>query len=129
MARRVGRSLVGRVSRLVVAGVLAASVLGAASARPATHAATRVTIFGDSVADVLDYAPDARQYLAQGLDVNWELKVCRRLVQLSCPYLGVRPPTVLDVVKAAGKGDLGAVAVVDVGYNDYVDQYQDDMAT
>ena len=59
------------------------------------------------VAEVLDYATDAKQYLGQGLDVHWQLKVCRRLVQLSCPYQGVRPPTVLDVVQASAKGDLG----------------------
>ncbi len=86
-----------------------------------------MTIFGDSAAEVLDYVTDAKDYLAQGLDVNWQLKVCRRLVQLSCPYEGVRPPTVLDVVRASPQGSLGTIAVVDVGYNDYVDQYQSDM--
>jgi hypothetical protein len=104
-----------------------ATALGAASARPATRAAPRVTIFGDSAAEVLDYVPDAKQYLEQGLDVNWQLAVCRRLVQVSCPYQGVRPPTVLDVVQASPAGTLGTIAVVDVGYNDYVAQYQNDM--
>jgi hypothetical protein len=127
MAGRVGRSLAGSVCRLLAAAVLIAAALGAASARPATRAAARVTIFGDSAAEVLDYVTDAKQYLGQGLDVNWELKVCRRLVQLSCPYQGVRPPTVLDVVQASPQGSLGTIAVVDVGYNDYVDQYQSDM--
>ena len=61
-------------------------------------------MFGDSAAEVLDYVPDAKQYLAQGLDMNWQLKVCRRLVELSCPYQGLRPPTVLDVVRAARPG-------------------------
>jgi hypothetical protein len=129
MAVRVGRSIAGSMCRLLAAVVLAAAALGAASALPATKAAPRVTIFGDSAADVLDYVPDAKQYLGQGLDVNWELRVCRRLVQLSCPYQGVRPPTVLDVVQASAKGALGPIAVVDVGYNDYVDQYQNDMDT
>src|SRR5262249_43176224 len=45
----------------------------------------------------------------------------------SCPYEGTRPPTVLDTVNAADKGDLGTIAVVDVGYNDYPDQYPNDM--
>lgn len=88
-----------------------------------------MTIFGDSAAEVLDYVPDAKSYLGGGLDVNWQLKVCRRLVQLSCPYEGVRPPTVNDVIQAAPNGSLGPIAVVDVGYNDYVDQYQADMET
>jgi hypothetical protein len=127
MTAGVGRWIAGRMCRLLAAAVLAAAALGAASALPATRAAPRVTIFGDSAAEVLDYVTDAKQYLAQGLDVNWQLKVCRRLVQLSCPYQGVRPPTVLDVVQASAKGTLGSIAVVDVGYNDYVDQYQNDM--
>ncbi len=127
MAGRVGRSFAGSVCRLLAVAVLIAAALGAASASPATRAAARVTIFGDSAAEVLDYVPDAKQYIGQGLDVNWQLKVCRRLVQLSCPYQDVRPPTVLDVVQASAKGGLGTIAVVDVGYNDYVDQYQSDM--
>src|SRR4029077_6548383 len=61
--------------------------------------------------------------------VNWQLKVCRRLVQLSCPYQGVRPPTVNDVIQSTPPGGLGQIAVIDVGYNDYVDQYQSDMET
>jgi hypothetical protein len=129
MAAGVGRSIAGSVSRLLAAGVMAGVALGAAAALPATRAAPRVTMFGDSAAEVLDYVTDAKQYLSQGLDVNWELKVCRRLVQLSCPYQGVRPPTVLDVVQASAPGAIGRIAVVDVGYNDYVDQYQNDMET
>ncbi len=129
MAGRVGRSFAGSICRLLAVAVLIATALGAATAWPATRTAARVTIFGDSSADALDYAPDAKHYLAQGLDVNWQLKVCRRLVQLSCPYQGARPPAVLDVVRASAKGALGAVAVVDVGYNDYADEYQSDMDT
>ena len=41
----------------------------------------------------------------------------------------LRVPGVLDVVQASAKGSLGSIAVVDVGYNDYVDQYQSDMDT
>jgi hypothetical protein len=123
------RSFAGTIGRLAVAGALVASLLGVAAARPATPPPTKVAIFGDSVADVLDYVPEAKQYLAQGLNVVWELRVCRRLVQLSCPYMGVRPPSVLDTVQAANVGDLGPIVVVDVGYNDYVQQYQSDMET
>jgi hypothetical protein len=127
MPGRVGRSFFGSVCRFLIAVVLIATALGAASARPATPAATRVTIFGDSSAEVLDYVTDAKQYLGQGLDVNWQVRVCTRLVQLSCPYQGVRPPAVLDVINASTPGALGTIAVVDVGYNDYVDQYKSDM--
>jgi hypothetical protein len=109
---------------LCTLGIVATSVAASSSkAAPAF----RVTMYGDSAADVLEYVPEARQYLTQGLDLDLELKVCRRLVQLSCPYQGVRPPTVLDLVQAAGKGALGSVVVIDVGYNDYVASYRDDM--
>ncbi len=86
-------------------------------------------MFGDSSAEVLDSVPDAQAFLGQGLDMNWQLRVCRRLVELSCPYQGVRPPTVLDVLHATPNAQLGSIVVIDVGYNDYVDQYQNDMET
>src|SRR5437764_7236481 len=130
MPRGVGRSSVGMLLRVLAAAVAASAAVGATSALSARNAVTtRVTVFGDSAAEVLDYVADAKAYLGSGLDMNWQLKVCRRLVQLSCPYQGVRPPTVLDVVQAAPVGGLGSIAVVDVGYNDYVDQYQSDMET
>jgi hypothetical protein len=127
----VRRSLAGKPWRLVVVAALTATAtFGASSALPASRQAPpRVTIFGDSSAEVLDSVADAKQYLAQGLDVNWQLRVCRRLVELSCPYQGVRPPTVLDVLQATPNAQLGSIVVIDVGYNDYVDQYQNDMET
>ena len=35
----------------------------------------------------------------------------------------------LDVIQSSSNGALGSIAVIDVGYNDYVDQYQSDMET
>ena len=55
--------MAGTFWRLVVVVALVASVVGASSALPATSAAPRVTMFGDSAAEVLDYVPDAKQYL------------------------------------------------------------------
>jgi hypothetical protein len=126
MARGVGRAFPRIAARGVLVVVLALAALTAASAS-AGKSTARVTIFGDSAAEALDYATAAKLYLAEGLDVNWELKVCRRLVSTSCPYNGVRPPTVLDVVDASAKGGLGTIVVIDVGYNDYPDEYQGDM--
>jgi hypothetical protein len=121
----------GKIWRFIaVAALTGAVAFEASSALSASRQApTRVTMFGDSSAEVLDSVPDAKQYLAQGLDMNWQLKVCRRLVELSCPYLGVRPPTVLDVLNSTPNAQLGSIVVIDVGYNDYVDQYQNDMET
>ena len=108
-----GRSVAGSLARFLAAAVIAAAAFGASSALPAAPA-PRISIFGDSAAEVLDYVADAKQYLGRGFDVNWQLKVCRRLVQVSCPYQGVRPPTVLDVVRASAKGQLGTIAVVGI---------------
>jgi hypothetical protein len=127
--RMVGRVSSGTLARFLIAAVVATTAIGATSASSANRQTTRVTIFGDSAAEVLDYVSAAKTYLGTGLDMNWELRVCRRLVQLSCPYQGTRPPTVLDVVQAAPTGGLGPIVVIDVGYNDYVDQYQSDMET
>ncbi|HST26653.1 MAG TPA: hypothetical protein VLJ76_11760 [Gaiellaceae bacterium] len=124
-----GRSFAGGVLRLAAAALLVLAALGASSALPAGGVQTRVTIFGDSAAEVLDYVPDAKASLGQGLSVNWQLRVCRRLVQLSCPYQGVRPPTVMDVVQQSSPASLGSIVVVDVGYNEYVQQFQNDMET
>jgi hypothetical protein len=102
---------------VVVAGLVAAGLSsGADSVRK-----PRVTVFGDSVADAFEYVPDARAILGRGLEVRWALAPCRRLVGPGCPFQNVRPPGVLDIVQT--EQALGKVVVVDVGYNDFSDQY------
>ena len=88
----------------------------------------RVTIFGDSIADSLNYVPDAMGYLAEGLDVRVELTPCRKLVPVGCAYMGQRPASVLAVVKASTLAQLGNIVIVDVGYNDPANNYETDMA-
>ena len=88
----------------------------------------RVTIFGDSVADSLNYVPDAMAYLGEGLDVRSELTPCRKLVPVGCVYMGERPASVLAVVKASTLAQLGNIVIVDVGYNDPANNYETDMA-
>jgi len=95
---------------------------GAASSGP------RVTIFGDSVASSLQYTPEARQLLANGLELRLELAPCRRLVSPGCPYQGTRPDSVLDIVQASPLVTLGKVVVVDVGYNEAAANYEGDMS-
>ncbi|HEX2428521.1 MAG TPA: hypothetical protein VHI53_11360 [Gaiellaceae bacterium] len=96
----------------------------------AERAATgpRVTVFGDSVADSLNYVPEARQFLGQGIDLRLELTPCRKLVPIGCVYMGGRPPSVLDIVQSSTLADLGNIVVVDVGYNDPENNYETDMA-
>jgi hypothetical protein len=82
----------------------------------------RVTLIGDSIAASVAYVPDARTMLGQGIDLQLQATPCRRLSQQSCPYNGVRPPTVIDLVQSLGDA-LGSTVVVAVGYNDFEDAY------
>jgi hypothetical protein len=118
-----------RTILLVALAALAAVGSFAAGAAPvaASTPAARVTVIGDSVAGVLTYVKEARQYLGRGLDLRLDLRVCRRLVADSCWYMGEQPSTALAVVQAAAPGALGDILVVDVGYNDPPEEYGTDM--
>jgi hypothetical protein len=115
-------------ARLASCAALAALVLGAGGGAAATSSAPRVTVFGDSIADALAYVPEARTFLGEGLDLRLELAPCRKLVPIGCPYMGSRPPSVLDLVQTSSLLQLGNIVVVDVGYNDPANNYDTDMA-
>lgn len=110
--------LVGLVALLAVASARA-DRLPVESAPPPPP---RVTLISDSVAATLLWHPDARDYLAEGLDLRLQALACRRLVVPGCLAYGTRPPSALDTIQALG-ADLGPVVVVDVGYNDLPDEY------
>src|SRR4051794_14383121 len=118
----------GSMQRFVCTAALActAALLGAltsacAASTPASASGgatpVRVTFLGDSVADALSYMPTAEQTLGRGLDLHFDLRVCRRLASAGCPYAGATPASALAAVLSTGPR-LGAVLVVDVGYND-----------
>jgi hypothetical protein len=114
---------------------LVAVLLGVASVSPAAHGATststagpRVTMFGDSIADSLNYVPEARELLGDGVDLRLELSPCRKLVPVGCAYMGSRPPSVLDIVTSSTLAQLGNIVIVAVGYNDPANNYETDMA-
>jgi hypothetical protein len=120
--REVPSSLTGRV--LLLGAVSVCVILGcvhAASGEPGV-ALPHVTVIGDSVGDAIAFTPEARSLLAQGIDLELELAPCRRVGQASCPYNGVRPPTVIDLVQSLGS-QLGATVVIAVGYNDFEAAY------
>src|SRR5215831_4344384 len=98
--------------------VLAAAAPLALAADGASPTPPRVTMFGDSVPDSLQYVPEARQYLGNGLDLRLELISCRRLVTPGCAYQGGHPESVLDIVSVSPLASLGNVVIVDVGYNE-----------
>ena len=114
---------------------LVAVVLGVAAVSSSAHGATsapnpgpRVTIFGDSIADSLNYVPEAGAILADGVDLRLELAPCRKLVPIGCAYMGGRPSSVLDIVKSSTLAELGNIVIVAVGYNDPANNYETDMA-
>jgi hypothetical protein len=98
---------------LLVVGVMTSSIASAGAAARRTV----VTVISDSVAASISYVPAAQADLEHGLAVRLDLKVCRRLIEPSCPYQGSAPPTALSTVESYGSR-LGQVLVVDVGYND-----------
>jgi hypothetical protein len=102
--------------------VMFGCVVHAAKGEPGTAALPHVTVIGDSVVDAVALTPEARSLLAQGIDLELELAPCRRIGQASCPYKGVRPPTVIDLVQTLG-AQLGSTVVIAVGYNDFEDAY------
>jgi len=138
MPRRPGRSTTvkagspdGRVTRaaLILLVALAALGAGAGQAGPTRGAGSqpeRVTMIGDSVADVIDFDAASKRVLSQGIALDLQLAVCRRLVGESCPYQGARPLNVVDLLPTI---DLGSTVVVEVGYNDHEDTFGDAVET
>jgi hypothetical protein len=99
-----------------------ALAFGGSSAQAGTRDLQHVTLIGDSVADAIPGDDQAVAILRQGVDLDLEVAACRRVDQDSCPIGGVRPPNVVQLVKSMGS-KLGPNVVVTVGYNDYEDQY------
>jgi hypothetical protein len=114
------RRTVPVAAALLACALLASSVSAAGTARP------RVTLFGDSVAAALTLQPAARALLGKGIDLRVDAKVCRRLVEVGCPFGGERPSSVLALVSKPA-APLGEVVVVDVGYNDVPADYGADV--
>jgi hypothetical protein len=116
---------------LTLVVVLLATALPAVAATTERHAADaevpRVTLIGDSVAAVLPSVPDALRILRAGIDLRLDVAVCRRLVEVSCPYRGSRPPNTLDVIGDTSQA-LGRIVVIDVGYNEPAATFPDAVA-
>lgn len=87
---------------------------------PAVAPPPRVTFIGDSIATGVLYNEAAARILERGVGVDYQLAVCRRLVGDSCPYNGVKPLTLVDLVPTI---KLAPNVVVAVGYNDYQDTF------
>ena len=114
----------GTTTVAVAIALVSLVIAGVASGRSAAE--VRVTVFGDSVATAMAYDPDAKRTLGRGIDLALEVAACRRVGDTSCPYDGVRPPNVVDRATELGR-ELGPVVVVIVGYNDYEDNYAENI--
>ena len=108
-----------RAALLTLALALACAVAAtsAAAAPAAKKVPLKATFVGDSVSASITYVTSAQAQLERGIDVRLDLKVCRRLVQPSCPYQGSAPSTALQAVQSYGRS-LGKVLIVKVGYNE-----------
>jgi hypothetical protein len=106
--------VVGVVSVLGGPGIAVSRGSASATARAAQP---RVTAIGDSVMTAILWYDAAQSVLADGVDLHMEVEVCRRITEQSCPFEGVRPPTLLEVVAAQGP-NLGPTVIVEVGYSD-----------
>ena len=78
-----------------------------------------VTLIGDSIATALPGSVDAVRVLRQGVDLDFAVAPCRRLVYPSCPP---NPPTVMELIAQRGAA-LGPTVVMVVGYNEFEEQY------
>ncbi len=110
---------------LVIATIALGCPLGASAAGGAhlgKKPPVRATFVGDSVSASVLYSSTAQRQLAKGIKVRLDLKVCRRLVQPSCPYQGRTPSTALQAVQTYGHS-LGRVLIVKVGYNESASGY------
>jgi len=110
--------------RVLAVAVTAAALVavGVAAASPRQSAAQHVTVIGDSVAEGMSGDADAVAILTQGIDLDLETAPCRRVDGDSCPYEGVRVPTLVELAKTLGP-KLGPNVVVAVGYNDFESAY------
>ena len=87
----------------------------------------RVTLITDSVGGVLFWATGPREQMAQDIDLDLEVKTCRRLILPGCPAYGDdAPESALAIVRRLGP-NLGRTVFVDVGYNDLSSTYAEGL--
>jgi len=118
------RALVG-VAAFVALGLLS---VGATAAPHAQTKAQQVTLIGDSVADAIAGTSTAVKEAGREIVLNLQVAPCRRVAGQSCPYNGVRPPNLIQLVQSLGPA-LGPNVVVAVGYNDFESTFSQDVAS
>src|SRR3954454_21310950 len=98
--------------------VVAALLVTLAAAPPASAARPQVTLITDSVAGALLWDQAAARVFSDGINVDLELRSCRRLVAVSCAAAGeTAPPSALELIRLRGHS-IGKNVLIAVGYND-----------
>ncbi len=100
--------------------VLVAALAAAGTSRSASP--PRITVIGDSIMSGVDWNATPSAILRQGLDVQMEVGICRRIEGESCPFDGGEVPTLVDLVPELGSS-IAKTVVVEVGYNDPADVF------
>jgi hypothetical protein len=94
---------------------------GAASSTP------RVSVISDSILTSVTWGDGtALAALSQGLDLQIDAGVCRRLNGESCEFNGTHVPTTLSVING-WRTQLGTIVVIVDGYNDLPDNFAGDV--
>lgn len=106
-----------------LAALLVCTALPAGAAGAAPH----VTIVSDSILTAVTWgnAP-AQAALEQGLDVQIDAGVCRKLNAQACEFNGGYASTALDVING-WRTSLGPVVVIVDGYNDLTASFASDV--
>ena len=112
--------------RWLAAAAIAAGLCALPGPAAAARGPGRVTMITDSVGGVLYWVRPALDELSDGLDLQLETKTCRKLVAAGCWAYDESPPSALETVQQLGH-ELGAVLIVDVGYNDLAADYADGL--
>src|SRR3954468_1678647 len=111
---------------MLAAVLLVVATVAASASERAAPAPPKVTIPGDSVLTAVEWNEAPLATLQHGFDTDMDIAVCRRIVAPSCPYEGGRVPTLMDVINAMGVR-LGPTVLVEVGYNDELATFSQDV--
>jgi hypothetical protein len=102
-------------------------LLGLAPAAGTAGNGPRVSVVSDSIMTAVTWGNDpALAALSQGLDLQIDAAVCRRLNGQSCEFNNAYAPTTLSVINGWAS-QLGSIVVIVDGYNDLPDQFAGDV--
>jgi hypothetical protein len=111
---------------VLVCAALAAVTAPTLAAADSPAPSRQVTLIGDSVMTGMSWNNAAIAVMQQGLGVNWQVAVCRRLEGVSCPFQGSTPTTALQLVESLGR-EISPTVVVEMGYNDFEQSFANEI--